>query len=120
MEHGKALTSSITMIDASNNNNSHHHNRKKKRTAKRQQLPPSSSLAPKKRHVPSVIITDSNLNSQKIYVSEPLPQKKEEHIPMKKSLAWTKKWTKWFSSCGSERVSHTDLNPIIVSTEVSS
>jgi hypothetical protein len=120
MEHGKALTSSITMIDASNNNNSHHHNRKKKRTAKRQQLPPSSSLAPKKRHVPSVIITDSNLNSQKIYVSEPLPQKQEEYIPMKKSLAWTKKWTKWFSSCGSERVSHTDLNPIIVSTEVSS
>jgi len=121
MEHRKAPTSTITMIDASNNNNSHHHhhhhNQKKRRTAKRQQLL-SSSLTPKNPHVSPVIITDSNLNSQKVYVCEP---EEEEYIPMKNPLAWTKKWTKWFSSCGSERVAeHTVVNPIIIPKRVSS
>ncbi|UJR33008.1 hypothetical protein I4U23_020468 [Adineta vaga] len=29
---------------------------------------------------------------------------------MKRPLAWTKKWTKWFSPCGSQRVPRSDIN----------
>jgi hypothetical protein len=118
MEYLKAPTSNITMIDASNNNNSHNHNQKKKRTGRRRQSP-LQSLTSENHHVIPVIITDSNCNSQKIDAYDQ-PEEEKEHIPMKNPLAWTKKWTKWFSLCGSERVSHSDLNPITVPREVSS
>jgi hypothetical protein len=108
MEYRKAPTSSIKTIGANINNNSHHYQHKKKRTAKRQQLPS------KYRHIPAVIITDSNSNPHQIYRCE----SQEEHIPMKHLFAWRKKWTQWFSSCGSERVSHTHFNPITASIEV--
>lgn len=108
MEHRKAPTTTITMVDASNNNNSHHHNQRKKRTAKRQTLP-SPSLTSKYQHVPSVIITDPNSKSHKICVRESQEQQ-DQHIPMKNPLGWTKRWTKWFSSCGTERISQTDSN----------
>jgi hypothetical protein len=111
MEHRKAPTPNITMIDSTNNNNSHSHNRRKKRTAKRQQLPSPS----KDQHVSSLIMTDSNSNQEKICVRE----QQQEYMPIKTPLAWTKKWTKWFSSCGSERLSHTDLKAVTVTTKVS-
>ncbi len=110
MEHRKPPTPNITMVDSSNNNNSHNHNRWKKRTTKGHELPSPS----KDQHVSSLLMTDSNSNQQKIYVRE-----QQQYIPIKTPLAWTKKWTKWFSSCGSEKISHTDLNSITVSTRVS-
>jgi hypothetical protein len=114
MEHRKTPTSNITMIDVSNNNNSHRNHQKKKRAAKRQQLP---ALTYKHQHIPSVTITDPNSNLQKTYVYEQL--KHGEHLPMKNPLGWTKKWTKWFSSCGSEHVSQTNIHPTTISIEVS-
>ncbi|CAF3561108.1 unnamed protein product [Rotaria socialis] len=103
MEYRNALTSKITMINSSNNNNLHPHNRRKKRiTTKRQELP-SPSLALKNQYVPSLLITDSRL-------AEPRINQCEQQIPMKTSFSWTKKWTKWFSSCGSERTTPIDLN----------
>jgi hypothetical protein len=111
MEHHKALTSDLTMSDLNNNNNSHYHhhhyhNRRKKRIARQQQLT-SLSLS-KNPHVKSVSIVDSNTNQERIAVGE-------QQIPMKNSLSWTKKWTKWFSSCGSERqTTPTESNPIEV------
>jgi hypothetical protein len=108
MEHRKALTCSITMINASNNNNSHHHNRRKKAIAKRQQFPSPS----KDQHVPSAFITDSNFNQQKYHARE----QQKERLSMKNTLAWTKRWTKWFSPCGSERIIQSDLTSSIVST----
>lgn len=114
MEHRKALTCSITMINAINNNNSQLHNRHKKRIAKRQHIP-SPSLISKDQHVPSVFINDSNTNQQHIHTRE----QQKERISMKKPLAWTKKWSKWFSPCGSGRVSQADSNSPSVSVAVS-
>jgi hypothetical protein len=112
MEHCKTPTSNTTMIDASNNNNSYRNHQKKKRTTtKRQQLPSPSLTHKHHQHIPSVIITEPNSNQSKTYVYETLKQ--DEYIPMKNPLGWTKKWTKWFSSCGSERVSQTNLNTSI-------
>jgi hypothetical protein len=113
MEHRKALTPSITTIDSSNNNKSHNRNRQKKRTAKRQQLA-SSSLTSNTQHISTIFITDSNRNHKKMDIHE-----QQERIPIKNPLGWRKKWTKWFSSCGSDRISHTDSSPIPVTIGVS-
>ncbi|CAF1168865.1 unnamed protein product [Rotaria magnacalcarata] len=113
MEYRNALTSKITMINSSNNNNLHPRNRRTRRiTTKRQELP-SPSLALKGQYVPSLLITDSRL-------TEPRINQREQQIPMKTSFSWTKKWTKWFSSCGSERTTPIDLNSKPKSNEVSS
>ncbi|CAF2408227.1 unnamed protein product [Rotaria sp. Silwood2] len=78
------------MINSTNNNNLHHHDRRNrwtKTTTKGQQL-----------QSPSLILKNQ------------YDQQQQEEMPMKNPLAWTKKWTKWFSSCGSERISHNNSN----------
>lgn len=112
MEHRKAMTSTITMIESSNNNHSLH--QRKKRTTKRQQLQPSSlsSIPNNDQHSPSVSHTGMNSNHIKTHLSG----QQKENTSMKRPLAWTKKWTKWFSPCGSQRVSRSDSNTISTPT----
>ncbi|CAF3674445.1 unnamed protein product [Rotaria sordida] len=104
------------MINSTNNNNLHHHDHRNqwiKKTPKRQQLP-SPSFILKNQHIPTLFITDSLSNEPKIYTCEQ-QQQQQGQMSVKNPLAWTKKWTKWFSSCGSERISHTDSNSKIQS-----
>lgn len=118
MEHCNRPTSSITMINSRSNNNPHHHNRWTQRVAKQHQPQrlPSPSLAFKNQYIPSLFINESRSNEHQININ----QREQESIPMKHPLAWTKKWTKWFSSCGSDRISHhNSLNPRTVSDRVS-
>ncbi|CAF4328973.1 unnamed protein product [Rotaria sp. Silwood2] len=87
------------MINSTNNNNLHHHDRRNrwtKTTTKGQQL-----------QSPSLILKNQ------------YDQQQQEEMPMKNPLAWTKKWTKWFSSCGSERISHNNSNSRTQFIEVS-
>jgi hypothetical protein len=119
MEHYKPVTSDLTTIDLNNNNNLHHqhhhhhrHNRQKNRTTKQQQLVPLSSS--KKSQVKSVVYTDPNTNQENIFVRDHQQQK----ISMKNPLSWRKRWSKWLSSCGSERTSYVKSNPITVSIKV--
>lgn len=102
------------MINVNNNNNLHHRQQRKKRTTKRQSLP-SPSLTSKSQHVPSLIITDPNSKSHKIYVRESQEQQ-EKPMPTKTSSTWTKRWSKWFSSCGTERLSQTNSNSTTTTT----
>jgi len=113
MEHHKAVTCDITTIDSNNNNNSHHHHRSKKRIAKQQQLV-SLSLSMKPQ-IKSVSITDSDANQENISLSD----QQQQPIPIKNPLSWKKRWSRWFSSCSSERIMNIKSNPIATSTEVS-
>lgn len=101
MEYVKAPTTRITIINPNNNNNSSRNHRKKKRrrtttTSIQQPLPSSSLTSPNQSHSPV-----------------------NEQISLKNPFAWTKKWTKWFSSCGTERLPPSTLNPILVSFLIS-
>lgn len=103
-----------TIIDPKNNNNSSHHHRKKKKrrtttttTSKRQSFP-SSSLTLKDQSNPLVITDNRDFNSSKSHI--------DEHSSLKNPFSWTKKWTKWFSSCGNERAPHSNINFILVSS----
>jgi hypothetical protein len=120
MEHRKSMTSDLTTIVSNNNNNSHyhhrHHNRRKKRTAKQQQL--VSLLPSKKTQVKSVCYIDPNSNRENISLSHQLPLTQQQQISMRNPLSWKKRWTKWFSSCGSERISQVTSNPVTVSIKV--
>ncbi|CAF1308370.1 unnamed protein product [Adineta steineri] len=103
------------MIDTSNNNNSHqrHHlTRRKRRVAQRQQLT-TSLLSSNDLHTSSILNTELNSNHKKIYIRE----QPKEYISLKNPLAWTKRWTKWFSPCGSQRSSRNDLNLATISVE---
>jgi hypothetical protein len=114
MEHREALTSDLTTIDSSNNNKSHHHhhhhhhNRPKKRTTKQQRLQPLSLS--KNLRVKSVSYTDPNTNLVK--------SQQQQQRSMRSSSFWKKRWTQWFSSCGSEHVSQVKSIPIAISIEV--
>ena len=115
MEHHKAVTSDLTAINSNNNNNSHHHhhhhhNRRKKRTVKQQQL--VSLSFSKTPQVKSVAYIDPNTNQENISIRD------QHQISMKNPLSWRKKWSKWFTSCGSERISHVKSNPIALSIKV--
>lgn len=105
-------TSNIITINSNNNNNLYHHNRLIKRTTKRTQSP---SSIPKSQHLSLFPISDFEFNTEKIKIFE----KQQEQMPIRNPLHWTKKWTKWFSSCGSQRVSHTDLNSNTIPVKVS-
>ncbi|CAF1164313.1 unnamed protein product [Adineta steineri] len=122
MEHHKAMNSNLTTIDSNNNNNNksrchqhhHHHHRWKKRISKQQQL---GSLL-NKPQVLSMSITDHNTNQENISLSEQQQQQQQhQQIPMKNSLSWKKKWSKWFSSCSSERTMHVKSNSIKIPIE---
>ena len=112
MEHHRALASDLTtttMTSDSNNNGivhyRHHYNRRKKRTTRQQQL--ASSTATTRPQSISMSPVDTTLNQQQTVMRRP--------------LSWTKKWTKLFSSCSSERPTPTESSqPIITSIEVSS
>ena len=122
MEHRKAPTTNTSTIDStSSNNNWHHHHHhhhhhyqqhssdrgKSRRAGKRQQYPL------KDQHLPPIFIINPNR-----YQPEKIHQREQQSIVMKHPLAWTKKWTKWFSSCGSDRVSHTESTSSIVTIKV--
>ncbi|CAF0747099.1 unnamed protein product [Rotaria sp. Silwood1] len=103
------------MVNSSNNNNHlHHHDHRNRRTKKtiKEQQKPSSTLILKNQYVPTLFITDPRSNESKICTHEQQQQQQQQQGQMstKNPLAWTKKWTKWFSSCGSERISHTNSN----------
>lgn len=113
MEHHKAMTSDLTIMNSNNNNNSNrhyhhqHHNRRKKRTVKQQQL---MSLSPSiTSQVKSVAYIDPNTNQANISL--------RDQIAMKNPLSWKRRWSKWFSSCGSERI-YVKSNPMIISIKV--
>ena len=102
MEHRKVGISDLTMIDSNKNNNRfHHHHRTKKRTSKHQQVIPLS--LEKNSPVKSVIYTDPNAN---LMTSHP-------------TFSWKKRWSKWFTSCGSERLIPIKSKPISIFIEVS-
>jgi hypothetical protein len=116
MEHHKAMTSDLTTIHSNNNNNSHHHhhhnnNRQKKRTTKQQQLVSLSSS--KKAQVKSITYIDPNTNQENIIVRD-----HQQQISMKNPLSWRKKWSKWLTSCNSERTSQIKSNSITVTIKV--
>lgn len=104
MQYLNTPTSKITMINSSNNNNLHHQNRRTKRITKRQELS-SPSLTLKTQYVPSLFITDARPNEQGTR-----PNDQQSQTLMKNPFSWTKKWTKWFTLCGSERVTDVNLN----------
>ncbi|CAF1335245.1 unnamed protein product [Rotaria sp. Silwood1] len=113
MEHHKALTSDLTTINSNNNNNyHHHHHRQKKETAKQQPLG-SLSLS-NKRRVKSVSITNPNIQQENISGSV---QRHQQRISMKNPLSWKKRWSTWFSSCGTEQSAYVKCNPITISIE---
>jgi len=111
MEHHKVMTFDLTTIDSNKNNNSHHHNRRKKRTTKQQQLVSLSSS--KKPQVKSIIYTDPNTNQKNIIVRD-----HQQQISMKNPLSWRTKWSKWLTSCSSERTSQIKSNSITVTIKV--
>ena len=105
MEYVKAPTTRITIINPNNNNNSSRNHRKKKRrtTATNNTRQPLPLTSPNQSN-PSSILRDSHITEQ---------------TSLKNPFGWTKKWTKWFSSCGTERLPHSTLNPISVSFLIS-
>lgn len=107
MEHRKVGISDLTMIDSSKNNNRfhHQHHRTKKRTSKHQQVIPLS--LEKNSPVKSVTYTDPNANLMTSHPTEQL------------LFSWRKRWSKWFSSCGSERLIPIKSKPISIFIEVS-
>ena len=87
-QHSASTVNYITHRASKNNtDHDHYHYRRKKRTKNERFFPDTRSI------LPADVQIDSN---------------EQERRGMKTPSAWTKKWTKWFSSCGSDR----QKNPI--------
>ena len=103
MEHRKAPTASSTTADSNNNNNS----RQQRRTKKR------ARYASQNQRIPAIVITEGTPQHKK---SSPPEQ---ERRPMTSPLTWTKRWTKWLSSCRSDRQTHPRSTSMAIAIGVS-
>lgn len=104
MEHRKAPTAKLTTADSNNNNNSSHQQRRTKKRARH---------TPHNQRIPAIIITEGTPQRKK---SSPPEQ---EQPPMNIPLPWTKRWTKWFSSCRSDRQTHPHSSSMTIAIGVS-
>lgn len=118
MEYHQAMASDVMMINLNDNNNNslnHYQHHRQKNDATKNHTLRSLSSSSKTRQIKAISMINPITYQERNSISN---QRHQQKLSMKNSLSWKKRWSSWFSSCGSERNAYVKCNPITVAIEV--